>query len=403
MAAPASSKIGTKYGVKGDLWAAGHHTGVDILTPSGTTLKAAANGKVIHAGRGGWGSAYGIHVIVQSVVGGRIYRWMTAHMSSVSVKVGQTVKLGDKLGKSGATGHVTGPHCHFEARVYPYKYGDDVNPAVVLNVTAAKPKPKTTLRITTYNIPDKAKLPNEDARIKRAAGILKGDKPDVIIINEGVGRKAPGVPSDFMAKLWKAIGGEPEWACVVPTTDANENYILFRRAAAGHVAQYPDRILTGKSGRHITRDVLKVKATGQVVAIGATHLIDGKANGADRTKQGAQAAVALAEVSQDRGDCPVIIAGDMNRSDDLPGMLAIGLANARGKAKQKTNVSWATFTTEKAKTPSTNLAHVYDHVYVPDDWSVANWINRLDTDADGKFRQPRPSDHTPVVVVCTSP
>lgn len=140
MAAPANVPIGTKYGVPGSMWAAGHHTGVDYLTPTGTTLKAPAKSKIIHAGTGGWGRAYGIHVIGEVVLSGRTYRWITAHMSSTSVSAGQTVTLGQTLGKSGATGNVTGPHCHFEVRTGSFAYGSDVDPIILIRISASTDK-----------------------------------------------------------------------------------------------------------------------------------------------------------------------------------------------------------------------------------------------------------------------
>jgi murein DD-endopeptidase MepM/ murein hydrolase activator NlpD len=40
-----------------------------------------------------------------------------AHLSERSVKVGDTVKLGQRIGKSGDSGNVDGPHLHFEFRI----------------------------------------------------------------------------------------------------------------------------------------------------------------------------------------------------------------------------------------------------------------------------------------------
>src|SRR5688572_19134326 len=117
MAAPAPQAIGTPFGRKGRYWAAGYHTGVDLLTPTGTDIKAPADSKIIHAGHGGWGAAYGVQVIGECKgTDGRTYRWVAAHLSREIVSVGQQVKLGDKIGDSDSTGNVTGPHLHFEVR-----------------------------------------------------------------------------------------------------------------------------------------------------------------------------------------------------------------------------------------------------------------------------------------------
>lgn len=130
---PSPHPLGTRYGVKGKHWKAGYHTGVDLLTPVGTTLVAPADARIIHADTGGWGAAYGVHVIGESRLSGKTYRWITAHMSSVSVQPGQHVTAGTRLGTSGATGNVTGPHCHVELRHSPFGYWDHLNPQPLLD------------------------------------------------------------------------------------------------------------------------------------------------------------------------------------------------------------------------------------------------------------------------------
>ncbi len=97
------------------------HTGIDLAASKGTTVKAAKAGKVIFTG---WNGAYGQVVVLDH--GGGIST-MYAHLSSISVSVGQEVTQGKKVGAVGSTGWSTGPHLHFEVRVNgtpanPHKY-----------------------------------------------------------------------------------------------------------------------------------------------------------------------------------------------------------------------------------------------------------------------------------------
>ncbi|MFF2995245.1 M23 family metallopeptidase [Streptomyces sp. NPDC057950] len=117
--------IGTGYKVPGSMWSSGYHTGVDFVVPTGTTIRSVAAGTVVSAG---WGGAYGNQVVVLHA-DGRYSQY--AHMSALSVSAGQTVTEGQRLGLSGATGNVTGPHLHFEIRTTPV-YGSDVDPVAYL-------------------------------------------------------------------------------------------------------------------------------------------------------------------------------------------------------------------------------------------------------------------------------
>ncbi|HEY8296619.1 MAG TPA: peptidoglycan DD-metalloendopeptidase family protein [Candidatus Baltobacteraceae bacterium] len=94
------------------------HPGIDIGVPSGTTVQAAAGGRVIIAG---WVSGYGNYVAIDH--GGGISTGY-GHMSQIFVSVGQEVQKGQAIGASGCTGRCTGPHVHFEVR----KNGSPVDP-----------------------------------------------------------------------------------------------------------------------------------------------------------------------------------------------------------------------------------------------------------------------------------
>lgn len=110
-----TSKFGYRWGRM--------HEGVDWGCATGTTIKASSGGVVVSAG---WSSGYGYKVDI-SHPDGKTTRY--AHLSKVTVKAGQSVKQGDRIGYSGNTGRSTGPHLHFEILVN----GVPVNPMKYLN------------------------------------------------------------------------------------------------------------------------------------------------------------------------------------------------------------------------------------------------------------------------------
>lgn len=95
------------------------HNGIDIAngqTCFRTPIIAAADGVVSYAGALG---TYGNVVFVDH---GNGMQTRYPHMDSVSVRVGQKVKQGDKVGLLGSTGDSTGPHLHFEIRINDKPY-----------------------------------------------------------------------------------------------------------------------------------------------------------------------------------------------------------------------------------------------------------------------------------------
>lgn len=87
----------------------GFHNGLDFAMPTGTSVLAAADGKVIATGNNGR-YAYGRWMAIDH---GNGIVTMYGHLSSVAKSKGSTVKRGDTIAKSGNTGNSTGPHLHF--------------------------------------------------------------------------------------------------------------------------------------------------------------------------------------------------------------------------------------------------------------------------------------------------
>lgn len=147
---PEKFTITTRYRVPGS-WAAGFHTGVDYATPEGVEVSAPAAGKVVHAGRdGGWGPAYGIHVIVDA--GER--RYLCAHLCKALVSAGDRVNAGDHLGRTGSTGNSTGPHLHYEERIAPYRYGTDARRPELNSGFKAPKRDLPRVRLVEFNEQD---------------------------------------------------------------------------------------------------------------------------------------------------------------------------------------------------------------------------------------------------------
>lgn len=87
------------------------HTGIDLGVPYGNNVLASNSGKVILAKYNG---SYGYCVIIDH--GGGMSS-LYAHLSAFSVKLGDTVATGQKIGQIGTSGLSTGPHLHFEVRL----------------------------------------------------------------------------------------------------------------------------------------------------------------------------------------------------------------------------------------------------------------------------------------------
>ena len=98
------------------------HRGVDIAAAYGTEVPAAAGGRVALAESS---PSYGNTVVVEHASGARL---RYAHLSSILVQPGETVRQGQVLGRVGSTGRATGPHLHFELLIE----GERVDPGTWL-------------------------------------------------------------------------------------------------------------------------------------------------------------------------------------------------------------------------------------------------------------------------------
>ncbi|MGV2917234.1 peptidoglycan DD-metalloendopeptidase family protein [Streptomyces alfalfae] len=121
----ADTALGTAYHASGSMWSSGYHTGVDFPVPTGTPIRAIGPGTVVTAG---WSNAYGYQVVIKHT-DGKYSQY--AHQSKLAVSQGQKVSGGQRIGYSGATGNVSGPHLHFEIRTGP-QYGSDIDPMAYL-------------------------------------------------------------------------------------------------------------------------------------------------------------------------------------------------------------------------------------------------------------------------------
>ncbi len=104
-----------------DYWSG--HLAIDIGSALGEPISAADSGVIVFAGwaTGGYGNTIAIDH-------GNGYQTLYAHLNSVIVSCGQSVRQGQVIGYGGSTGNSTGPHLHFEIRYQ----GGFVNPWYVL-------------------------------------------------------------------------------------------------------------------------------------------------------------------------------------------------------------------------------------------------------------------------------
>ena len=97
------------------------HAGLDIASHYGDEVRATADGVVAEVGRR---AGYGRLVVIDHGFG--VTTWY-GHLSGFNVQPGMHVRCGDVIGYEGNSGRSTGPHLHYEVRIYntpvnPWRY-----------------------------------------------------------------------------------------------------------------------------------------------------------------------------------------------------------------------------------------------------------------------------------------
>jgi len=114
------------------------HSGLDIASHYGDAVRATADGiaETVEQRAG-----YGRLIIIDHGFG--VTTWY-GHLSGFNIQPGARVKAGDVIGYEGDSGRSTGPHLHYEVRIYntpvnPWRYLRKVSPYATSPTSAENP------------------------------------------------------------------------------------------------------------------------------------------------------------------------------------------------------------------------------------------------------------------------
>jgi hypothetical protein len=275
------------------------HRGTDFGCPTGTPVVATTGGTVVYAGRGGgYGPAFGIHVVIRT---GNVWH-LYGHLSAEQVSVGEDVAAGQQIGRSGATGNVTGPHLHYaEFTSGPAAYKSDRSPRFI-DAAAT-----TTTAASVFDVSFWAQaaarwfgVPWAD----RAAGIAAeirgneaGSEASVHAFTEVYGEDQAATIADALPGFGRASG--------------RAGLELFYDDSKWTLLRPAQSYASGVQGRYALVVHLSRKTTGQHVAFVVTH---GPVTYSNlKARFGQFLARLLADV-----DGPIVLCGDFNRNTKSP-------------------------------------------------------------------------------------
>lgn len=193
---PTSIGVSFPYGVKYQNGVI--HKGVDFSNGhEGNPIYSIVDAVVVHVGYGGWGPAYGNHLICTTTFAGKKKWILYGHMKEIDVKVGQKLKAGQKVGLNGGgvghkySGNSTGPHVHVQVgHANNYLAYEDPWPLINSKAPVALPPAKYVMipvdyqNVAGYNAANAPGVTGFRTHIPRIAKAVIADKAEIFAVAE---------------------------------------------------------------------------------------------------------------------------------------------------------------------------------------------------------------------------